>query len=117
MRLDLRNHLVSVVAGLAISFAPGMAHAINADVLTISVGAGYAGGPVELTIPEANQSPALTLLFLSPRWISDGCQRIGASRRYPHQPTHQVVVALDLVGVEPLKPLTGRGKLRRPRPS
>lgn len=66
MGLDLRNHLVSVVTGLAISFAPGMAHAINADVLTISAGAGYAGGPVELTIPEANQSPALTLLLSSP---------------------------------------------------
>ncbi|HXX65193.1 MAG TPA: PEP-CTERM sorting domain-containing protein [Bacteroidota bacterium] len=66
MGLDPRSHLVSVVAGLALSFAPGRGHALNADVLTISAGTGYTGAPVELTIPEANQSPALTILLSSP---------------------------------------------------
>jgi hypothetical protein len=66
MDVGQRNLLAGVVAGLSLFSAADRARAVSDDVLTISAGASYTGSPVEVTVPEANVSPALTLVLSSP---------------------------------------------------
>jgi len=61
-----RKLATGFLVGIGLLSPTGIARAISADVLTISAGASYTGSSVEVTVPEANESPALTLTLSSP---------------------------------------------------
>jgi len=66
MEVGPRNLVIGLVAGIGVLSPAGFARALSADVLTISAGASYAGSPVQVTVPEANESAALALALSSP---------------------------------------------------